>query len=129
VNVNRLIAITALTCLVLAPAATTVAAAPAGDSAAKKSSSSTRTWRYPQKSPSRERYKQIQLALKQRGYNPGPIDGEWGSKTSAALKRFEKDHDLRADGKLDALTLITLGLGPRRQASEISRQPADTADK
>ena len=28
------------------------------------------------------------------------------------LKRFERDHNLPADGKLDSLALITLGLGP-----------------
>jgi peptidoglycan hydrolase-like protein with peptidoglycan-binding domain len=76
-----------------------------------------RAWRHPQRVPSRERYKQIQLALKNNGYNPGAIDGRWGSKTASALKRFEKDHGLRADGKLDALALITLGLGPEKPGS------------
>ena len=33
------------------------------------------------------------------------------------LKRFERDNDLPADGKLDSLTLIMLGLGPKRLAS------------
>ena len=70
--------------------------------------------RRPQRAPSRERYKQIQQALRDRGYNPGPIDGRWGSKTAAALKRFERDNNLPADGKLDSLALITLGLGPKR---------------
>jgi peptidoglycan hydrolase-like protein with peptidoglycan-binding domain len=129
VNVKRLVAFTALTCLALASSANTLAAAPGASSAAQESSASSRTWRSPQRSPARDRYKQIQLALKRRGYDPGPIDGEWGSKTSAALKRFEKDHDLRADGKLDALTLITLGLGPQRQAAATSQQPAEMADK
>jgi peptidoglycan hydrolase-like protein with peptidoglycan-binding domain len=58
--------------------------------------------------------KQIQSALKRRGYNPGPIDGQWGSKSARALKRFEKDHNLYPDGRLDSLGLIQLGLGPNR---------------
>ena len=78
---------------------------------------SRRSYRYPQRAPTRARYKEIQTALAKRGYNPGPIDGRWGSKTSAALKRFEKGHGLRADGKLDCLSLIILGLGPERLAS------------
>jgi len=71
-------------------------------------------FRYGQRSPTRERYREIQTALKELGYDPGPIDGQWGPKTSAALRRFERDNDLRADGQLDSLTLIALGLGPRR---------------
>ena len=82
-----------------------------------KRTSSSRSYRYPQRAPTRDRYKQIQTALAERGYNPGPIDGRWGSRTSAALKRFEKDHNLPADGKLDSLALITLGLGPKRLSS------------
>jgi len=71
-------------------------------------------FRYGQRSPTRERYREIQTALKEHGYDPGPIDGQWGPKTSAALKRFERDNNLRADGRLDSLALIVLGLGPKR---------------
>jgi peptidoglycan hydrolase-like protein with peptidoglycan-binding domain len=79
-----------------------------------KAGQDAETFRHPQRAPSRARYKEIQTALKKRGYDPGPIDGDWGSKTAAALRQFEKDHQLPADGKLDALVLITLGLGPKR---------------
>jgi peptidoglycan hydrolase-like protein with peptidoglycan-binding domain len=106
--------------LLTGPPATTLAADPAP---AAQSSSSGRTWRSPQRAPSRDRYKQIQTALRKRGYDPGPIDGQWGSKTSAALKRFEKDHNLPADGKLDSLALITLGLGPQRTAAKAEPNP------
>ena len=79
-------------------------------------------YRYGQQAPTRTRYKQIQTALARRGFSPGPIDGQWGSKTSAALKRFEQAHNLRADGRLDSLTLIVLGLGPRRLSSVSSEE-------
>ena len=62
----------------------------------------------------RDRFKQIQMTLRTKGYNPGPIDGQWGGQSAAALKRFEADHNLPADGKLDSLVLIMLGLGPQR---------------
>lgn len=112
---KRSIAFTSCTFLASIAAAWPVSAYPA-NAAGAQASSSSRTWRSPQRAPSRERYKQIQVALKERGYDPGPIDGQWGSKTSAALKRFERDHGLPADGKLDSLALITLGLGPQRVA-------------
>ena len=95
-------------------------AVPAGKTAAPKQSSRG-AFRHPQRTPSRERMKQIQKALKERGYDPGPIDGVWGSKSSAALKQFEKDHQLPADGKLDSLALITLGLGPNRAPAATAR--------
>ncbi len=116
-----------LACLVAAGCVPSLAGAGTRGSAAesktaKKTPSSARTksrrnYRYPQRAPTRDRYKEIQRALAKRGYDPGPIDGRWGSRTSAALKRFEKDNNLPADGKLDSLVLITLGLGPRRLSS------------
>ena len=95
----------------------------ADDKRSRQSVSERRTWRHPQRAPTRERYKQIQRALKARGYNPGPIDGRWGSRSAAALKRFERDHDLPADGRLDALVLIMLGLGPKRSARTLDYEP------
>ncbi|MCP5113901.1 MAG: peptidoglycan-binding protein [bacterium] len=94
-------------------------AAPAPQSASKTEATASRrvSYRYGQRAPTRARYKEIQLALKKRGYNPGPIDGQWGSKTAAALKRFERDNKLHADGRLDSLALIILGLGPQRLTS------------
>jgi peptidoglycan hydrolase-like protein with peptidoglycan-binding domain len=99
-------------------------AAPA--KSASKTQNSSRNFRYGQRSPSRQRMKQIQLALKERGYDPGPIDGDWGSKSSSALKRFEKDHDLPADGGLDSLALITLGLGPKPPTNTASANQPST---
>ncbi len=43
----------------------------------------------------------IQAALLKLGYAPGPIDGLFGGRTSAAIKAFEAEHDLPADGALD----------------------------
>jgi hypothetical protein len=45
-----------------------------------------------------EDVKKLQEALKKLGYDPGPIDGKWGEKTKAALKKFQKDHGLEDDG-------------------------------
>lgn len=34
------------------------------------------------------------------GYDPGPIDGLMGPRTSAALRAYQRDHGLAADGRL-----------------------------
>lgn len=40
----------------------------------------------------------IQRALHNLGYNPGPIDGINGPKTQNAIKQYQKDHGLVVDG-------------------------------
>lgn len=40
----------------------------------------------------------IQQALKNAGYYQGSLDGKIGSGTKAAVKAFQRDHDLTADG-------------------------------
>jgi peptidoglycan hydrolase-like protein with peptidoglycan-binding domain len=73
------------------------------------------SWRTAQMAPTPERYKEIQQALIDRGYLQGPASGVWGPDCSQALKRYQQDQNLEATGKLDSLSLITLGLGPRRE--------------
>lgn len=67
-----------------------------------------------QTAPTPERYKEIQQALSEKGYYNGPVDGKWTPECVAALKRFQADQSLQPDGKLGALSLIALGLGPKR---------------
>lgn len=79
-----------------------------------------------QKSPTMDRYREIQQVLIEYGYMIGPADGKWGPSSVEAVKRFQKDHNLGADGKLGALTLTALGLGPRRgQPPLVAAKPAD----
>ena len=40
----------------------------------------------------------MQSDLKALGYDPGPLDGVLGRKARAALRRYQKDHHLPADG-------------------------------
>ena len=40
----------------------------------------------------------LQAALKYKGYDPKWVDGDFGTKTEAALKSFQKDHGLTEDG-------------------------------
>ncbi len=52
---------------------------------------------------------QLQQTLLDKGYNPGPIDGVIGSKTNAALEKFQQDNSLPIGG-LNKDTLDALGL-------------------
>lgn len=67
-----------------------------------------------QQAPSAQRYRDIQQALADKGYYHGELNGAWGQDSSAALKRFQKDQNLTDTGKLDSLSIIALGLGPKR---------------
>jgi len=57
---------------------------------------------------------EIQRALKQHGFDPGPLDGAMGPLTRAAIAGFEKDHGLKADGAPDGAFLEALGGGEAR---------------
>lgn len=71
--------------------------------------------RYRQSEPTAERYITIQQALAEKGYYTGPLDGKWNPSCVDALKKFQQDQNLGPDGKLGALSLIALGLGPKRE--------------
>jgi peptidoglycan hydrolase-like protein with peptidoglycan-binding domain len=70
-----------------------------------------------QNHPDPERYQQIQQALAERGYFKGEATGNWGPDSVDALKQFQADKKLDTDGKITALTLNNLGLGPRHDGS------------
>lgn len=56
--------------------------------------------------------KDVQVALKARGYDPGPLDGDAGSKTIAAVTAFQKTAGLVADGIAGPLTIAALTTAP-----------------
>jgi Ni/Co efflux regulator RcnB len=87
------------------------------------------TWRGGQMTPSPQRYGEIQQALVTKGYTSQSPDGVWGPEWTGSLKRFQQDQKLEPNGKLTALSLITLGLGPRREsgASPASAVPPGSA--
>lgn len=52
--------------------------------------------------------KRIQMELEERGYYNGQIDGSFGSATEAAVKAFQGDNGLSADGVVGKKTLAKL---------------------
>lgn len=59
---------------------------------------------------SRSTVLKVQRRLKRYGYNCGTADGVMGAKTKRALKRFQRDNGLKADGLIGQKTLAALGL-------------------
>ncbi len=79
--------------------------------------------RLTQQQPSPERYKEIQQALADKGYFSGSVDGNWGPESVDALKRFQREQNLTDDGKIGSLSLIALGLGPKRTTTNPESTP------
>ncbi|MGH8092894.1 MAG: peptidoglycan-binding domain-containing protein [Chthoniobacterales bacterium] len=52
----------------------------------------------------------VQIALRDQGYNPGAIDGDLGPQTRAALADYQRDQGLVVTSAIDEPTLVTLGL-------------------
>ena len=59
-----------------------------------------------------DQIKAVQKALNDAGYNCGPVDGLAGKKTQKAVKQYEQDNDLDADGIIDDALMIALGIDP-----------------
>lgn len=98
---------------------------------APRKTSSTRTaaprqtWRARQLQPTPERYKEIQQALASKGYLSGEPTGTWNQDSADALRRFQEDQKINPSGKIDALSLIALGLGPKRGPAPASPGQAE----
>jgi hypothetical protein len=60
-----------------------------------------------------------------KGYGPQAPNGVWGPEWASSLKRYQQDQKLEPTGKLNSLSLITLGLGPKRdQPAGVTAPPA-----
>lgn len=53
----------------------------------------------------------IQMALRDQGIDPGPIDGFFGGMTDAAVRAFQLREGLTPDGIVGPETARYLGLG------------------
>ncbi|HXA51346.1 MAG TPA: peptidoglycan-binding protein [Candidatus Acidoferrum sp.] len=97
---------------------TTAVATKKGTTAGKKAAPKRPavTWRNRQMAPSPERYHEIQDALVARGFlTSEQATGGWNDASVDALKRFQAQQNLESSGKINSLSLIALGLGPKRE--------------
>jgi peptidoglycan hydrolase-like protein with peptidoglycan-binding domain len=85
--------------------------------------------------------KDLQEALKVLGHDPGPIDGVFGARTESAVKAFQQQREITADGIVGRVTWInideadqsepvlrigSIGLPVRRLQSRMSAVGFDT---
>jgi peptidoglycan hydrolase-like protein with peptidoglycan-binding domain len=75
----------------------------------------------------REEVKQAQQALKDKGHDPGPVDGVMGPRTQAALRDFQKKEGIRESGRLDRETMSKLGVAMKTGAADSSSPAASPA--
>lgn len=64
---------------------------------------------------SREHVKKLQEALKDKGEDPGAVDGIMGRKTRAAISAFQKANGLKVTARLDDQTAEKLGVQKPRE--------------
>jgi len=82
------------------------------------------TWRNRQLAPTPERYKEIQGALVAKGYlKAEDANGSWNQASVDALKKFQFEQNLESTGKINSLSLIALGLGPKHETPTLPRPP------
>ena len=51
-----------------------------------------------------------QVALNEKGYDVGKVDGQFGPSTQNAVRRFQSERGLAQSGRLDSATLAALGV-------------------
>ena len=71
----------------------------------------------------------VQQQLRAFGFDAGPVNGDFGTKTQAALAQFQLSRVLPASGQLDKQTLAELGVSrDGAQASAGASAPELPAD-
>jgi peptidoglycan hydrolase-like protein with peptidoglycan-binding domain len=52
--------------------------------------------------------RQLQEALKEAGHDPGPIDGDFGPATEAAVRAFQQEKGIAVDGVVGDITWLNI---------------------
>jgi hypothetical protein len=67
--------------------------------------------------------KKVQQALKEKGYDPGAVDGVMSPRTQQALRQFQQAQKIQATGQLDSQTASALGISPSSASRGSSSSP------
>jgi len=107
----------------LTPGENTVIVSPAPTSAPTQSPAQSELLK---KGSRGEAVKSLQEKLIQLGYLTGAADGIYGNDTVSAVKSFQRDHNLTADGEAGASTLAALNSAAATPAPTAAPTPAPT---
>jgi peptidoglycan hydrolase-like protein with peptidoglycan-binding domain len=58
--------------------------------------------------------RKVQVALRERGYYAGLVDGFLGQDTATGIERFQVDHDIAVVPRIDRSLLVSLGIRSNR---------------
>ena len=70
---------------------------------------------------------EVQRKLRALGFDAGPVNGDFGTKTQAALAQFQLSRTIPASGQLDELTLRELGVDPQQAGAAAGGTTDSTA--
>jgi peptidoglycan hydrolase-like protein with peptidoglycan-binding domain len=66
---------------------------------------------------------EVQEKLRELGFDAGPVNGDFGTKTQAALAQFQLSRAMPASGQLDEETLQQLGVQQQEERAAEGGQP------
>jgi peptidoglycan hydrolase-like protein with peptidoglycan-binding domain len=69
--------------------------------------------------------KKMQESLRDKGYDPGRIDGVMGSQTRDAISQYQKSENLPVTGHLDGETAAKLGVGQESEKGDFKTAGKD----
>jgi len=73
--------------------------------------------------------RQIQTALAELGYDPGPADGIPGTKTIAAIRAFQRDYQIQPDGVLSSSLVALLNVAVASRSDPTPTTPEEKTPK
>ncbi|HEY9857588.1 MAG TPA: peptidoglycan-binding protein [Stenomitos sp.] len=73
--------------------------------------------------------RRLQERLKELGFDPGSVDGDLGPKTVAAIKRFQEQKGLTADGVVGPKTWDQLGIDVKGEVQYPSAPSGGSSDR
>lgn len=82
--------------------------------------------------PSSAEVRAVQTDLAELGYDPGAADGAMGPMTKRAIEAYQKDAELKADGRITPELTASLAAAPRPEGADphemaAAEQPAEDA--
>ena len=71
---------------------------------------------------------QVQEKLRELGFDAGPVNGDFGTKTQAALAQFQLSRTIPAGGQLDDLTLEELGVARQQESAAVGATATEDSE-